>query len=77
MRKLPKHSISIRLAENGVIVEIGCKTFVSEDVDKAMCEVTSFIKDEETELTKKYLDGQPVECGQDCEATSPPLQARL
>jgi hypothetical protein len=79
MRKLPNWNISIQIAENGVSVQVGCKTFVSEDIDKAMAEVTSFIKDKKTEFSKKYLlearEAREVEPA--CDVAAPPqLQSR-
>ena len=37
------HNIAISKVENGVIVNVGCKTFVSEDIEGAMKEVARYL----------------------------------
>jgi hypothetical protein len=57
------HNIAISKVENGVIVNVGCKTFVSEDIEGAMKEVARYLMSPdavEREYNIKYNIGSVV-----------------
>jgi hypothetical protein len=56
------HDIRIQSARNGVIVQVGCQTFVSNDIDKTCREVARYLKEPE-EVEKEYAEKYPRPLG--------------
>ena len=77
------YKIEISKAVNGIIMVIGCRTYVNNDIDYGCRELARFLKDPERvekEYAGKYPDwestavrGSCVEAGADCEPGQPTL----
>ena len=48
-----QYEVAIKQVENGLVVRVGCKHFVFEDVDKMVVELRAYLQGQETELSRR------------------------